>query len=204
QPVLYATGHYQSARPLLRGKGYLSGDSIIDQPFDFTFKNCFPLEEQHRMLRAVIFPEYETTGTFDLTREDYRFLHYYMGLLPRESGMPAYSDTSRYWDSYIKLLLYGSRPGVAIPANIRIFNKPGLAYGYAIDNAYIVDFDNDIEFMLSAVVHANANQVYNDGMYEYDSVAFPFLEQLGSRIYELERNRPKKHKPDLSYFQSLY
>ncbi len=53
-----------------------------------------------------------------------------------------------------------------IPDNLRIFNKVGEAYGYLIDNAYIVDFRNNVEFVLSAVIATNTDQVYNDNAYD--------------------------------------
>jgi hypothetical protein len=64
-----------------------------------------------------------------------------------------------------------------IPKNIRIFNKVGDAYGYLIDNAYIVDFENKVEFMLAAVINVNTDGVYNDGVYAYDSLGFPFFKK---------------------------
>jgi hypothetical protein len=38
-----------------------------------------------------------------------------------------------------------------IPANIRIFNKIGSAYGFLTDAAYIVDYQEGIEFILAAI-----------------------------------------------------
>ena len=73
--------------------------------------------------------------------EDREFIFKYMGLLPGESDIVSYSKYDYYYDAYVKFLLFGSEKG-DIPGNIRIFSKSGLAYGYALDNAYIVDFEN--------------------------------------------------------------
>jgi hypothetical protein len=54
------------------------------------------------------------------------------------------------------------------------------------DNAYIVDEKNDIEFFLSATVHVNENQIYNDDSYEYDEIGLPFIAKLGKIIYNYE------------------
>jgi hypothetical protein len=80
----------------------------------------------------------------------------------------------------------------------------GDAYGYLIDNAYIVDFDNKVEFMLAAVVNVNTDGIYNDGVYAYDSIGFPFFKNLGKLIYEYELNRDRKYTPDLSKFVLSY
>ena len=91
-----------------------------------------------------------------------------------------------------------------IPAGIRIFNKVGDAYGYLVDNAYIIDFDNGVEFMLSAVINTNTDGIYNDSKYEYKTLGYPFMKNLGQLIYDFELKRKKEHKPDLSVFRMRY
>lgn len=190
-----------------RGVGYMttarSGqDSLVKQPFDFTTKNYFALEDQQQMLRAVLFPDaVPPKQRFDLTANDYRFLYRYMSMFPRESQYPAY-DTTHY-DAYCKFLLAGDRKWT-FPKSVRIFNKVGDAYGYLIDNAYVVDFDRGIEFMLSAVIYCNTDGVFNDDKYDYDRVGFPFLGNLGRVIYDYETRRKQTNKPDLSRFRVDY
>ena len=65
-----------------------------------------------------------------------------------------------------------------ITKNIKIYNKVGDAYGYLIDCAYIEDTDADIGFFLTAVIHVNADKIYNDNKYEYDETGLPFLAKL--------------------------
>jgi hypothetical protein len=88
-----------------------------------------------------------------------------------------------------------------IPSSIRIFDKCGESYGYLIDNAYIVDFEKRIEFLLTAVIQVNQDQIYNDDKYEYDEIGFPFLANLGRMIYDYEIKRDRKYSPDLSRYQ---
>ncbi|MDP3682829.1 MAG: hypothetical protein Q8S01_02755, partial [Ignavibacteria bacterium] len=80
-----------------------------------------------------------------------------------------------------------------LPDYIKIYNKVGMAYGYLIDNAYIVDSNNKIEFLLSAVIYVNEDEIFNDDKYEYDEIGLPFLANLGRVIYsyELERKNLK-------------
>ena len=58
--------------------------------------------------------------------------------------------------------------------------------------------------MLSAVIHTNENQNYNDGEYEYEEVAFPFMKHLGELMYEFELRREREHSPDLSELRLNY
>ena len=87
---------------------------------------------------------------------------------------------------------------------LRIFNKVGDAYGFLIDAAYIADFNNNVEFMLSAVIHCNSDGIFNDDKYDYDEVGFPFMKHLGQVIYEHELKRKKNRVPDLSKFRFNY
>jgi hypothetical protein len=183
-----------------QGKGFIKGDSLLNQPIDFSYSNYVSIESLQGILKAVIFPEtLSEKQKFNLTEDDYHFLYKYMSMFPRESDYPAYNDTSEYYDSYVKFFMFGnSRKN--IPDHIRIFSKSGEAYGYLIDNAYIVDFNKKIEFLLTAVIQVNENQIYNDDNYEYEKIGAPFLANLGKVIYQFEINRDRKFKPDLSKF----
>ena len=124
-----------------------------------------------------------------------------MSSFPHESVYPSYDDG--YYDAYVKFLLYGSE-NRAMPKNIRIFNKVGNAYGQLTDAAYIVDFERNIEFILSATINCNTNQILNDDTYDYDKIGYPFMRDLGKLIYQYELKRGRYFKPDLSAFKFTY
>ncbi len=133
------------------------------------------------MLQSVLFKDPESG--FNLTDDDYNFVLQYMSQLPNETLSPNYM-TENYPDGYCKFLMFSNQE--KIPSNIRVFNKIGQAYGFMIDNAYIVDFDSQVEFMLSAVISVNENQIYNDGVYEYETIGNDFMQDLGNLIYDYE------------------
>ncbi len=175
------------------GNGYLKGGQLIKEPFDFSKKNLLPLIDLHKIVRSILFPEsVPKNQQFNLTKEDYNFLRLYMSMMPQESRSPVYSSTE-YWDTYVKFLFYGSEAGKA-NRDIRIFNKVGDAYGFLIDAAYIVDYKNGIEFMLSAVIYCNSDGIFNDDKYDYDKVGLPFMKNLGKIVYDYERTRVRKNK----------
>lgn len=170
---------------------------------DFSRKNRISLTDLHEILRSVIFPEaVPENRRFDIGADGYRYLYRCMSELPGETRYPAY-DSSEVWDTYVKFLLFGNRK-VPIPPHIRIFNKVGQAYGYLMDVAYIMDTDNRVEFMLSALIRCNPDGRLGDGHYDYDSLGFPFLQHLGEVIYQYELERPRKFKPDLSAMELTY
>ena len=86
-------------------------------------------------------------------------------------------------------------------ADVRIFNKEGDAYGFLTDVSYFVDFKNNIEFFLSANIYCNSDGIFNDDRYDYETVGYPFLKNLGRAVYHYELQRNKKRIPDLSTFQ---
>ncbi len=126
-----------------------------------------------------------------------------MSQLPAETLFPAYFTDTIYFPAYGKFLMFANRKD-AIPPGLRIFNKAGDAYGYLIDNAYIIDFEHKIEFMLSAVIHANTDGIYNDGKYEYLTLGYPFMRNLGQLIYNHELKRVRLKKPNLGEFRFTY
>ena len=158
------------------------------------------VEVLQELLVAALFPEtLPIHRRFALRAEDYTFLHRAMSMLPRECPHPTY-DPETYYDSYVKFFLFGDSKE-RMPANVRIFNKVGLAYGYMVDNAYVVDLEANVEFLLTAVLLVNDNGIFNDGVYEYDEVGFPFLAELGRVIYEYELQRERPHAPDLTQWR---
>lgn len=185
------------------GKGFYKNDSIINEPFNFSTKNRLYLDDMNDMLLRVIFPEaYPASKRFNLTKDDYNFLLKYMSQMPTESIFPKY-DTLEFYDAHCKFLMYGSEKG-SIPKNIRIFNKVGDAYGFLTDIAYIVDFEKNIEFALSVTILANADGIFNDDKYDYETIGLPFMKNLGQAIYNYELKRERKFKPNLKKFKIKY
>ncbi|MET3129082.1 hypothetical protein ABID42_004204 [Arcicella rosea] len=204
QPMVISEKNYASPTPILVGKGYMKGDSLVKEPFVFTDKNFFPLLEQQGILKAVLFPEaIPTKQRFQLTDSDYQFLYKYMSQMPTESTYPKY-EAPDFYPTYCKFLMYGGNKDTVINPNIRIFNKVGDAYGFLLDNAYIVDFSTGVEFMLTTVLLCNNDEVFNDDHYDYETVGFPFMKNLGQLIYDFESTRPRKYKADLSKFKKSY
>lgn len=187
-------------RETKKGKGYLDDSGrLVKKPLDLSGKNWFALSDMDKMLRAVLFPEaVPEQNRFNLRPDDYRFLYHYMGIFPRECDYPTYDST--FYDGYVKFFMFGDskerRDG-----QVRVFNKVGEAWGTLSDVAYVVDFENDVEFMLSATIRCVPGGVYDDKLYTYEQTGYPFLAKLGRAVMEYERTRPKKNKPDLDKFR---
>lgn len=179
-----------SARPILKkgiqkGTGFYEEDSLMREPFDFSFKNQYPIETQHQLLKTVMFPEeYQLNEKINLTKDQLDFVHSAMSTVPKKVGY----DAKTYYDGYCKFFMFGDTKE-DIPEYIKIYNKVGDAYGTLTDCAYIKDTKNDIEFMVTATILVNKNGIFNDDTYEYGEIGFPFLAQLGRELYTIELNQ---------------
>ena len=201
QDAAYSETSFRGKKPERLGVAEIVDGQRLERPKDFAGKNAYALLDQHEFIRNLMFPEStKPQKRLHLDKDGYRFLYRYMSMYPGESEIGAYHDTDKYPQGYVKFLMYGG-DAETIPGHIRIFNKVGDAYGFLTDAAYIVDFKNKIEFILSATIYTNDNQTFNDNNYEYDEVGLPFLENLGKAIYEVELEREREYQPDLSAFQ---
>ena len=194
---------YSSSNPILIGKGTMNDAGVVeDHPLDFSLKNAYPLQAQHLFLQRLMLPEaFAKKDQFKISKEDYQFLYQYMSMYPTESKDPVYQEE---FATYCKFLYYGSEKKATLHPSIRIFNKVGDAYGFLLDNAYVVDFDKKIEFIVTAVLLCNEDEIFNDEKYDYDTIGYPFYKSLGQVIYDYEQNRPKKHLPNLSHLRFDY
>ncbi len=187
QNELYALyDHYPIVHNCKKGLGYYDDnlDTIVHKSFDFSHKNFINLVDLQESMLRILYPEaFEQEQRFDLSSEQHTFLQKTMKKTPDQYPHLAYNND--YYDSYVKFFMYGDSKE-SIPDHIEISNKVGWAYGYLTDCAHIRDTQNDIEFFLTATIHVNANQIYNDGNYEYEEIGVPFLAELGRLVYDYE------------------
>ena len=170
-------------------------------PRSFLFNNYLPADELHRMLLSFYLPEaVPEKMRWDMDAGYAGLLKKYMGMWPRESLNPSYG----YADNYKKYLLIGSGNKLPDSSDIRIFNVVGRAFGLLADCAYIVDFKNNVEFCVTAVVYCNEEDVLNSDRYQYVSVGLPFLTELGQLLYREELQREKRYPYSNSGLKELY
>jgi len=203
QPPQVNTGSFDFRDKFLVGRAhYNRNDSLINSPFDFTEQNYLSLLSMQQMLQNIMFPgSVDNIEPFRLSKKDYRFIYRYLSQYPSETPYPKY-DTSLFYDSYVKFFFRDSTR--RMPEGLRVFNKVGWSYGFLTDVSYVADFNNKIEYMLSATVYVNSDGVLNDNQYEYESKGHPFLYQLGRSVYRYELGRNRDRRPDLSRFRIRY
>ncbi len=172
------------------GKAYLNAQNKkINEPKNFSNMNYMSLQNIHTLLQRLVFNDYyPTSQQYQLTSSDRDFLMNYLTLYPRESSYPTYPQKT-YYDSYKKYFIHGDSKKAITDTSLKITNIVGQSYGFMVDCAYITNKSKGIEFMLSAVVYANEDEIINDGKYEYTTIALPYLAELGRQIYNYELKR---------------
>lgn len=163
---------------LQKGKGFIRNDSLIEKSMDFSKKNYLPITALHNMMKSLIFPnQFSKEKQFHLSEDNRKFLLNAMKIIPRNAG---YSE-DHYYDGYVKFLVFGDTKE-RIPETFEIYNKVGYAYGYLTDCAYIINKKEKKEYIITATIHVNENEIFNDNNYEYESVGIPFLAELGRQL----------------------
>ncbi len=171
------------------GKAYYNAQNKrVNEPKDFTNMNYMSLQNVHGLLQRLVFNEfYPAAQQYHIDRNQQQFMLQYLTMLPRESSHPSYDKS--YYDSYKKYFMYGDSKKPITDKDLKITNIVGQSYGFMVDCAYIHNEKEKVEFMLSAVIYANEDEVINDGKYEYNSLALPFLAELGRQVYQYELKR---------------
>ena len=70
---------------------------------------------------------------------------------------------------------------------------PGLIYK---------DKDEELK-NFQAINIINQDEIFNDGVYEYDQIGLPFFGQLGRAVYAYECTRKRSHPANLSRYRVL-
>lgn len=173
---------------ITKGTGFMAGGEHIEEAFDFSRKNYFPISAQNGLLKRVVFPEaFQENERLQISENQRDYLLQTMSQLPREQGY----DPEEYYDGYVKFFLFGDSEE-KIPADFKVYNKVGYAYGTLTDTAYIVNQKEGIAFLLHATILVNADGVFNDDQYEYDEIGIPFLAALGRELYRLQKEEDNK------------
>ena len=166
-----------------KGIGYINQTgSLIKEPMNFSDKNFISINDLHKIIKILFFPDkFEKSGRFNLTETQKDLVFKYMSGYPKEFGY----DEKEYPYFFNKFFIYGDEE-LEFSNRFKIFNKVGLAYGQLTDSAYIIN--DDVSIILTATIDVNSNKIYNDDNYDYDLIGFPFLAQLSRGIFKIISN----------------
>ena len=168
------------------GKSYKNVKRKINiEPKNFTNMNYVTLNDCHAILQELI---YNQKNSFNISKQQRDFLILYLGMLPRQSKYPKYNYKT-YHDSFKKYLFYGNNVRTIKDSNLVITNIVGQSYGFLSDCAHFYDKKNKVEFLLSAAIYTNECNIISKGKYEFATIGFPSLAELGKQFYNYELKR---------------
>lgn len=174
-----------TSKDLFLGTGHLKGDTLVNEPMDFSRRNGIALVDLQDLLVKLTRPDIELgTPKLELSPAHRTMLLEAMSMYPGESANPVYS-AERYPGIRSKFLLPGIRrlfPAEKRGERIEVTGKTGRAYGFTIENSYVRNPANGRAVFVTAVLYTNSDGILNDDKYDYETVADPFLADLGEWV----------------------
>lgn len=168
-----------NGEPGLRiGRAHLAGGARVEEPLDFARKNRIALGDLQDLNVLLLRPDLlDDRPRFRLDGPRRELVRRAMSEAPHASANPLYPE-SEHPEESVKFVLPGLRR--AVPAErLEVYDKTGRAYGFTVENAYVVDRASGRSFFLTAVLYTNPNQTLNDDDYAYRELADPFFADLG-------------------------
>lgn len=162
------------------GRAYVDErGKVVQGPMDFSTKNATSLRDLQDVLIAITRPELFDrlpSGTLHSPAARPEVVEILAKLPSELEGSRRGRPTAK--DAFQKPLQVGLT--AAFPEEkVRVYGKGGRAYGFTVENAYIVSERTGRGFFLASTLYANDNDTLNDDGYEYLSVGTPFLARLG-------------------------
>ncbi len=164
--------------------------SVVSGPMDFANKNIISLRDLHYLLIAITRPDLADRGKPLLTNDDdRRRLVRIMGMLPSELP-PKIRRAVRGPDASYKRM-HAAMTSALPRDKVRVHEKGGRAYGFAVENAYAVNETTGRSLFVTATIYANDNETLNDDRYDYETLANPFMMRLGNVLAQRFLTQPE-------------
>jgi hypothetical protein len=175
---------YSYRKDIPVGKGLVKNGTTVNVPMNFKHYNKFTLVDMHEFLKNAIFPENQRVR-MNLKDEDYSLLYKYMSLPPADSEFSEYASRAEYPDDYCKYL-FGNRMGD--PA-LKVFSNSGKGLGFILENSYVIDTKNGIDFFLTVMVKCNRDDIFGDDQPLYSQVGIPLMRRIARTVHASEIER---------------
>lgn len=161
----------------LAGDAYIDAETreLVREPFDFCMKNTLSTHDFHEAMIWLNAPYAADIPGYTLSDRSLRLLRDIMTEIPQ--GPPS-MGMERREDRYKPLV-----PGIrrVLPReDVTYTNKAGRAYGFHMDNAWIAYGDRAAAVTIG--IYVNGDRTLNNDRYEYESISFPLLQDMGELI----------------------
>ncbi len=174
---IYDTTKLYGSKSEYRGK-------IVDGPFDFNYNLEYSIQDIHSTSMRLFFPQFfDEDNCWNLREEDRQLLLESMKSVPKDLGEKEYLNEKKYPDNLYKYIVHGdNNPKYN---SVISYSKMGISYGFVTETAYVFNPKTGKRYVLTANIYVNSNDTVNDGKYEYEEIARPFLARFGQLLLEL-------------------
>lgn len=179
----FASNYCYDSTKLYGSKSEYRG-KIVDGPFDFNYNLEYSICDIHKTSMSLFFPQFSSEqNSWNIREEDRQLLLESMKSVPKDLGEKEYFNTKKYPDNLYKYTVHGDdNPKYN---SVITYGKMGISYGFVTETAYVVDPRTKKQYVLTVSIYVNANDTVNDGKYEYEDLARPFLARFGQLLLEL-------------------
>lgn len=151
-------------------------------PFDFNYGLEIETGDLSLMMQRLFYPEkFNPDENWAISIQQREAMLDWLKMIPAQLDNPVFKDRKRYPDDLYK---YTYSSVTDRDTTIQIYSKLGLSYGFTTEVAYISKDSANDAFFLVVSVYTNANKIVNDGKYEYESIARPFISRLTALLVE--------------------
>lgn len=181
--IEFASSYNYDASKLFGSKNEYRG-KIVNGPYDFNYNLEYPIKDMHATTARLFFPEFfDEEECWNMRERDKKMLINSMKSYPKELGKKKFLDPKRYPDNLYKYIVHGD--GNPKFDDIISYGKMGISYGFVTESTYIHDPKTNRRYILTVAMYVNSNDTVNDGKYEYDELARPFLARFGQLLLDL-------------------
>lgn len=173
--------HYEYSEDRLFGSKHENDFvKIVPGPYDLNYNLEIPLQEANEMLIRLKYPnQFSESEKWNIREGDRAQILRMMQLFPNEINNPFRPKVLKYNDNKYKYALVGE---YETEFEVRTTSKIGLSYGFTTEIMHFRIDEYNLEFFMSVSIYTNANDIVNDGDYEYESVARPFIFALSRAL----------------------
>lgn len=150
------------------GDRFIKKGKVIAAPYDFNENLEFPVNSLHQMMIAFITDS--SNLKWEIGERNRSFVLEKLRQHPVDIGEEDFSVED------FKIIGFGNQK--MDNSRFATHSKIGYSYGFITESAYVIDVVSNQSFYLTISMYVNSNNTINDGRYQYNSIATPFMGTL--------------------------
>tara|TARA_Y100000385_G_C13058036_1_gene622963 strand:- start:135 stop:1250 length:1116 start_codon:yes stop_codon:yes gene_type:complete len=168
--------HRKLNKRKLCGEAHYKNGKKIDKPKNFNYALEYSLVDINETMIKLFYPGLYSKGKqFKISELSRKELFNSLLIYPEKIRNKKYHNISKYPKNYYKYSIIGDKEGLKLNDQFNIYSKIGISYGFVTETAYILDKKNKQDFFITISIKANRNNIMGDGIYQYESIARPFI-----------------------------